>query len=348
MRSFEPHITARAVQPVIAALEALGHQVDSILAEAKISRATLQKADGRVPHSAMMLFWERARIITDDDHLGIHLAEAVPIQSFEVHSYALLSSSTLREAYRRACRYQRLIHEATDLTFEEETDEGVLRHTLPGGRPAPRHPAEFLATLWVRFGRLITGGDWVPTLVCFAHDTPNDTKEHDRIFRAPIRFSSGITAMHIPNHILDASNPRADANLVSLLDRYADGLLKQAPRQASFAERVRAWLINELNGGSPTISSAAQALHVSERTLHRSLQSEGTSFRELLEQLRQERAVALLANPRCSVAEAGFLLGFAELSSFSRAFKRWTGKAPAEFRAEALANSSNPSHQSNS
>lgn len=347
MKKLEPNIAVRAVQPVIAALEALGHQVDDILAEAKISRATLQNADGRVPHSAMMLFWERARTITSDDHLGIHLAEAVPIQSFEVHSYALLSSSTLREAYRRACRYQRLIHEATDLTFDEESNEGVLRHALPGGRPVPRHPAEFLTTLWVRLGRLITGDDWAPSIVCFAHDSPNDTTEHQRVFRAPIRFSSGITAMHIPNHLLDSSNPRADANLASLLDRYADGLLKQAPRQASFAERVRAWLSNELNGGSPTISSAARALHVSERTLHRNLQNEGTSFRELLDQLRRERAVALLANPRCSVAEAGFLLGFAELSSFSRAFKRWTGKAPAEFRAEALTTSSNHTLQNN-
>src|SRR5574341_441762 len=291
MRNLEPYITVRAIQPVIAALEALGHQVNSFLAEAKISRATLQNADGRVPHSAMMMFWEHARMVTGDEHLGIHLAEVVPIQAFEVHSYALLSSATLRDAYRRACRYQRLIHEATDLTFEEGNNEGVLRHALPGGRPVPRHPAEFLATLWVRLGRLITGNDWAPALVCFAHDTPNDTTEHERVFRAPIRFSSGITAMHFPNLILDTSNPRGDANLVSLLDRYAAGLLKQAPRQASFAERVRTWLVNELNGGSPTISSAARALHVSERTLHRNLQSEGPSFRELLDQLRQERAL---------------------------------------------------------
>lgn len=224
----------------------------------------------------------------------------------------------------------------------------MLRHTLPSGRPVPRHPAEFLATLWVRFGRLITGNEWAPVLVCFSHHAPDDTQEHTHVFRAPLQFSSGLTAMHIANHILDTTNPQADANLARLLDRYADGLLKQAPRQASFAERLRAWLVDELNGGSPTISSAARALHVSMRTLHRSLQSEGTSFRKLLDQLRQERATALLANPRCSVAEAGFLLGFAELSSFSRAFKRWTGKTPAAFRADTLATSSNPSHQSNS
>ncbi|MCG3156389.1 MAG: putative HTH-type transcriptional regulator [bacterium] len=339
MKNWEPFITVRAVQPVIAALETLGYKVDDLLKETRVSRSVLQDADGQVPHSAMMKLWDHACVVSGDDDLGIHLAETAPIRSFEVHSYALLSSPTLRDAFRRACGYQRLIHEATNLTFEEGHIEGVLQHALPGGRPVPRHPAEFLATLWIRFGRLVTGNDWAPRLVCFAHETPKNTGEHTRVFRAPLRFSSGRTAMHVPNEILDTPNPRADENLLDLLDRYADGLLKKLPRQASLAERVRVWLSEQLSGGTPSVASAARALHMSARTLHRGLQNEGTSFRELLDQLRHELAVALLADQRCSVAEAGFLLGFAELSSFSRAFKRWTGKAPAEFRAEALVSS---------
>ncbi|MFQ5650877.1 MAG: AraC family transcriptional regulator [bacterium] len=345
MKNWEPYITVRAVQPVIAALETLGHKVEAFLAEAGVARAVLHDADGRVPHRAMMLLWQHACAVTGDDCLGIHLAEAAPIRAFEVHSYALLSSPTLRDAYQRACRYQRLIHDATDLTLEEGASEGVLQHSLPGGRPVPRHPAEFLATLWVRFGRLVTGDAWAPALVCFAHAAPKDTSEHARVFRAPVQFSTGRTAMHIPNRILDLPNPRPDANLLGLLDKYADGLLEKFPRQPTLAERVRAWLSEELSGGTPSVSAAARALHSSVRTLHRGLQSEGTSFRELLDQLRQERATVLLANPRCSVAEVGFLLGFAEISSFSRAFKRWTGKAPAEFRTDAFGVAANKTDQ---
>jgi AraC-like DNA-binding protein len=100
---------------------------------------------------------------------------------------------------------------------------------------------------------------------------------------------------------------------------------------------VRAWLVEALGSGTPTAAAAARALRLSARSLHRFLQAEGTSFRELLDQLRQERAAGLLANPRCSIGEVSFLLGFSELSSFYRAFRRWTGKTPAEFRAEILA-----------
>jgi len=336
MKTWDPYITVRAVRPVVAALEALGHDVQAILAENPIFRSVIKDPEGRIPHGAMMLLWDRARAVTGDNHLGIHLAEAAPIRSFEVHAYALLSSPTLREAYQRACRYQRLIHEVTDLTMEEDKHEGVLRHALPGGRVVPRHPAEFLATLWIRFGRLVTGNDWAPSLMCFAHNAPEDTTEHSRVFRAPVRFLSGRTAMHIPTEILNAQNPRSDVGLVGVLDHYAEELLKQIPCQITLSDRVRVRLLEELRGGSPTSQVIARALRMSVRTLDRGLQREGTGFREVLNQLRREQAATLLANPRVSIAEVGFLLGFAELSSFYRAFKKWTGKTPADLRAEAL------------
>lgn len=332
MTAWEPFLTVRALQPVVSALEACGHPADAILRAAKIERHVLDDAEATVPQRAMGALWEHARALTGDDHLGIHLAEAAPVRSFEVHAYAMLSSPTLRDAYQRACRYQRLIHEVTDLTLEEGKQEGVLRHALPGGRPVSRHPAEFLATLWVRLGRLVTGDDWVPAQVVFAHAAPSETTEHARVFRAPLRFASGRTALHVPNQILDAPNPRADAGLVGVLDRYAATLLEHLPRRATLSDRVRARLLDALGGDMPTAERAAKDQNMSVRTLHRVLRSEGTTFRVLVDQLRQERAVALLANARCSIAEVAFLLGFSELSSFYRAFKRWTGKTPADFR----------------
>ena len=334
MNQFEPHITVRAVQPMVAGLEVLGHPVDAILAEVSIDRALLSNVDGRIPHRAMMLFWQCAEARCSDVDLGLHLAEAAPIRSFEVHAYALLSSPTLRDAYLRACRYQCLIHEATDLVLEHGPDEGILRHSLPGGRPAPRQPAEALAALWVRFGRLVTGDEWMPNRVCFAHPEPANTSEHQRIFRAPLHFSSDGTALHVANAMLDCPNPRADLGLIGVLDRYAESLLASAPRSSTLSERVRGYLLEVLGSGAPTASTTAKALGMSVRSLNRTLQLEGCSYRELLEQLRRERAISLLADPRCTIGEVGFLLGFAELSSFYRAFKRWTGQTPAEYRAK--------------
>jgi len=336
VRNQDPFITVRALQPVVAALDTSGYEVSELLALSNFPPSILEDSDGRIPHRTMMQFWQKAQTATSDEHLGLHLAEAAPIESLGVHAYAVLSSPTLREGYRRACRYQRLIHEVTDLIFDEDEEEGVLQHALPGGRPVPRQPAEFLVALWVRFGRLILGDQWSPRLVCFAHDAPLDTSEHERLLRTPIRFLTGRTAIHIPNHFLDEPNRKADPGLIRVLDDYAERLLEQMPSGATLSARVRTYLLNELQSGVPTAEKTARTMHMSVRTLNRNLQQEGTTFRELLTQLRQEKAATLLTNPQISISEVGYLLGFSELSSFYRAFRTWTGTTPAEYRAAAL------------
>ncbi len=188
----------------------------------------------------------------------------------------------------------------------------------------------------MRFGRLVTGNDWSPRLVAFAHEAPTDTAEHQRVFRTSVQFVSGRTAIYLPTSILEAPNQQADPGLVSVLDDYADRLLEQMPSEATLSQRVRHQLMQDLKSGVPTAEDVAKELHMSVRTLHRTLQQEETTFRQLLSQLRHESAATYLADPTISIAEVAFLLGFNELSSFYRAFKRWTGQTPAQFRASGL------------
>jgi len=155
----------------------------------------------------MVRLWDRAVALSGDDCLGMHVAMAAPIKAFDVHAYAVLSSPTLGDAYYRACRYQRLINQATVLTFAEGPEEGVLHHGLPGGRSVSRQPAEFLVATWLKFGRLVTGSPWAPTRVFFAHDQPTDTREHTAIFGGPVQFTSGQTAMQVPVATLHLETP---------------------------------------------------------------------------------------------------------------------------------------------
>lgn len=330
----KPGLTVRAVQPVIAGLEALGHPVDALLAEVGITPPILADPEGRLPPGSMARLWDRAVALTADDRLGMHVAMAAPINAFDVHAYAILSSPTLRDAYCRACRYQRLINEATQLTFSEGPEGGVLHHGLPGGGSVSRQPAEFLVTTWLRFGRLVTGSPWMPDGVLFAHDQPTDTREHLSLFGPSLQFTSGQTAMRVPAVALQLENPRSDPSLLALLDRYASTLLERHPALETVSGRVRAWLVEAHNAGAPTARRAARALAMSERTLHRRLADEQTTFRELLDRFRHEKAVPLLASRRYSIADVAFLLGYSELSAFYRAFRRWTGRSPAQLRDE--------------
>ena len=140
---------------------------------------------------------------------------------------------------------------------------------------APRQTAELLLAAWVRAGRVATRTRWSPAEVRFAHPAPSDSREHERFFGAPLRFATGETALVPPAALLDLPCRRTDPSLLSLLDRYVADRLGVLP--ATFADRARAALSEELQAGNVAAQGVAARLGVSIRTLHRSLAAEGTS-----------------------------------------------------------------------
>lgn len=332
----EPYLTVRAIRPLVSGLRILGYQPESIFASLGITTAILDEPDAHIPMSVGVGLLTHAVEVTGDQDIGLHLAEHADLGTCDVHFYAMLSSPTLAAAYERLCRYQRLIHETTQVTLDVEGDHATLRHRMPGGIGVPRQSAEFIVAAWVRSGRVVTGNDWVPLQVRFAHPKPEDAREHTRFFRAPVYFATGENAVVLHHTLLELDCIKADPSLVAMLDRYAADRLVLAPRSASFVDRVRAALVEELRGGEPSAERLAARLKMSVRTLNRALAAEQTSYRMLLDQLRQEIAARLLLDNRVSIAEVAFLVGFSELSAFHRAFKRWTGQTPAEFRLQRL------------
>jgi AraC-like DNA-binding protein len=309
-----------------------------------IDSTLLLDPDATVPMSACVGLLADGVRATGDNNLGLHVAEHAELGSFDVHFYAMVSSPTLGAAFERVCRYQRLIHETSQVRLETSGDRALLSHRLPGGMAAPRQTAELLLAAWVRAGRVATRTRWSPAEVRFAHRAPRDSRDHERFFGAPLRFATGENALVLPAALLDLPCRRTDPSLLSLLDRYAADRLS-VPQTATLADRARAALSEELQAGNVTAQGVAARLRVSIRTLHRSLAAEGTSYRRLLDQLRLDIAERHLIDDRMSVAEVAFLVGFSEISAFHRAFKRWTGRTPVTFRAEARLRPPSHSHR---
>lgn len=333
--SSDPRLTARAIRPLVSGLRAMGLDPSPFLRAAGIDETVLEDPDARIPMRAALSLLAAAVAATGDANLGLHLAQRAEPGSFDAHFFAMLSSPTLGTGYERLCRWQKLVHETTRVELEVDGERAVLRHRMPGGLAAPRQSAEFLLAAWVRGGRLATGTDWTPLEVRFAHAEPADTRDHVQFFRAPVRFEMGENALVLPSALLETPCARPEPSLLALLDRYVADRLDLAPRSSGLADRARAALAGDLgHGGEPSASRLASRLKVSVRTLNRGLAAEGTTYRRLLESLRRERAARHLAENRLSIAEVAFLLGFSELSSFYRSFKRWTGKTPAAFRSD--------------
>jgi len=204
------------------------------------------------------------------------------------------------------------------------------------------HPAvyEFAIAIGLLRARRITGDDALaPREVHFMHSRPDDTSSHERLFRCELVFDAPITQLVMTTNAIDAldgfdtidrSTPQGDAGL-HLLDRRTDTLLSGIPQLGGYAEQVLALADCELR----TISAdhISGRLGVSERTLHRRLAAEGTSYRELIESARKAAALRYLEQPR-SLEEVADLLGYASTQSFQRAFRRWTGTSPGSYQRQ--------------
>jgi AraC-like DNA-binding protein len=181
--------------------------------------------------------------------------------------------------------------------------------------------------------RALTAIDFSPREVWFEHSAPADTREHRRIFRAPLRFEQTCHALVLDRGLLDHPLVTADSRLCALLDRQAQDLLARLPRESSVSDRTRRLLREVLRGGDAGVAAIARRLGMSPRSLQRRLAAEGSSYRGLLDEVRREIAVRHLGERDLAISEVASALGFSDATGFYRAFRRWTGASPAGYRA---------------
>jgi AraC-like DNA-binding protein len=337
-------VSVRSVQPVLARLRALGLDADAALCAADLSPAIVNDADARIPHRLVLALWREAVRQSGDDAFGIHAAEGIRPGTFDVLDYATRSSATLAEGLARLVRYHRILHDAAVVQVRAHGDRVQLTHALPDhAGELPRHPAEFIVAAWVVVARQATGTDFAPLEVGFIHAPPADLSEHQRLFRAPIRFNSSANEVVLSRPVLDLPLVKSDPGLCAVLERQMGELLERLPRTTSLGVRVRQLVAKELSTAAPSAAAAARKLHMSRRTLQRLLHAEGTTFSKLVDALRRELATSYFREPAIAIAEVAFLLGFSEASAFHRAFKRWHGVTPSVYRATL---SSKPSRDS--
>ena len=296
--------------------------------------AELTDPDLRLPEASVEEAWRLATTLTNDEAVGVHLAEGLPRGALDLVEFAFRSSASLASALERVVRYGRVISDRVAARVDAN-DEGLLLAFRDIGSTA-LHPgrAEFALAAALKLARDSTGHQIIPQQVSFAHPAPPDASEHRRFFRGPVRFSAGSTAMILS--AVDAARPMlgADEALSSVVRRRLEKALVERELQEAgpFSGRVRRLMVEHLGGTTLTPSTVARALTISERTLSRRLADEGTSFRGILDDVRRESACALLQDRSLSVADVAFFLQYSEPAAFHRAFRRWTGTAPGDFR----------------
>ena len=328
----------KTILTIVAFAANAGVSPPDLLRAAGLDPSLLSGPDIYLLRSQEMRVWDEAVRLTGDRDFGVHLAEWValaPEDHFDVMAFAVRSCPTLGEHYRLAGRYVRLIHEGVYLTLEEDETTARLVHGHTPEQIGPRHPMEGLLALALLFGRRCVGEHFVPLSVHFTHSRPDSVAELSRVFGAPVHHGSARNELVLPREVLFRPQKHAEERLLAMLDRHLGGLLAALPETHRFRDRVSRCVADELPGGEPQVATIAAKMRMSARSLQRRLKVEETTFAEVLHELRRDLSMRYLRDPRISIPEVAFLLGFLDVTAFHRAFKRWTGSTPAEHRRSA-------------
>jgi AraC-like DNA-binding protein len=289
-----------------------------------------------VPLRQIAAVYELAARRSRDDAFGLHVGEHARPLGQDILDYAVMSRPTIAKAFEELQPLITAMYpEAEIRLFVSEDVAGFSYRMDPNEAKMQRQRCEALATSVTKIAERALRRRDPPIAVTFQHSRPVDPSEHRRIFRAPVDFDCPATEIRFAANLLLAPVATADPNLSAVLDRHVHDLLIRLPTSVRFSDRVRRTLLEAFGEGPPTLPRLAKRLGVSERTLQRRLNQEGTSLQRLLEDVRHELSLEYLRDSKLSVADVGLRLGYSSLAAFSRAFRRWTGTSPAARRRGA-------------
>lgn len=315
-------------------IESYGLDPDPLFRAEGLELAWPLPAGARLPYDQVDAVRARAVEATGDPAMGLRIADCAHPSQLGALGYAVLASTTLREAFERMRRYVRVLNDQGHIALEEDGDALILWLSVaqPSRMQRVREDAQMAFVL--SLCRMNVGPGFQPRWVAFRHEAPSNLAPYETLFRCPLRFGTEHNGIAVDRQAADRPLPSANPVLASMSERIVDQRLAKLDRD-NVLGRVRGVMMEQLPSGRITDESVAEALHMTPRTLHRKLRVEGESFRSLLTTLRQDLARQYIADETLTLTEITFLLGFSEMSSFSRAFKNWNGVAPSVARAGA-------------
>jgi len=320
------------VKGIAEMLAAEGLNVGALFAASGIDAVALETPGARLQTERISRLWELAVQQSGNPMLGLAQHHVARPASFDVVGYTMMSCADLHGAFERLIRYMLILSDALTMTMDEERDGYRMAFVLFGGdRPIPRQRIEFIFVTVMSFCRWISRREVHPRAVEFAYPPPAEPAVYRDVFDCPVSFEAPRHSILFARADMTAPLPTSNPQLAELHERFAGEYLRQFDH-ADTSYRVREAIVRRLPDGEPRRDEVAGELCMSERTLQRRLETEATTFLQLLDDTRRELADQYLGRLNLSLAQAAYLLGFADQRSFFRACKRWFKLSPGQYR----------------
>lgn len=338
MDSPQDHHTtlATAVAVLKQTVQSYGLDFDAISRQAGIQPSTIYDPGSRIPVKKIQAIWKTAFDETKDDAFGLTYASYFQPAVLHGLGLAWLASSTLKDSLKRLVRYQRVLSTLCRFSLEESQNHyTIIFDHEPLDSQLEDISADAVICSFFKMCTISMGPSITPCSVSMKRPQPHAQESFNAFFGTNVEFGSDRNCIVFDRTVMETIQPAANAELARMNDQIVIDYLKKLS-QDDIELQVQSTLIEQLPSGLPSQKETASALNMSIRNLQRRLHEKGSSFKQLLNRTREELAVNYLKESEKPIIEIGFLLGYVDASNFARAFRRWQGVSPQQYRKEQM------------
>lgn len=318
-----------------------GGSAQRVLHEAGLVAADLREPQAWLDIDRLGVLHEAAAHELGDPNFGLHFGQATPLHAYGLLSHVVLHAPTVRIALNNLVRFANHLAGVWAASLVHDARHVRMGFTYVTDRPdAYRQYVESIGAVLCVMMKTLAGTTWTPREVCFQHSIGQAKRRPSVILEAPVRFERPANEIVFAASTLDTVVVGADRTLLPMFEERANELTGAAlvtPEIGASGDRLVAAVQEEvvrcLCDGPPQLARIARTLAMSSRTLQRELQRRGVRFKTLVNETRHRLSLVYLERPELSVTEIAFLLGYAELSAFDRAFRRAAGVSPRAWRS---------------
>jgi AraC-like DNA-binding protein len=316
--------------------EGSGLDTDLIFKRSEIDIQQFDDPLYRIPHDKLMRMWEIAAELSGDPNFSLHLARDVPnVLPLNTAGYLAMSSRNLREMLESLKRYMKILSDVGHLRIKESDNLANVTIDFSGGKNSNRQHSDFWQAFFYRMINANIGGEMPLIEVGFRHDKPQDTSAYTEYFHCELKFGQPENYFLFPRVYLDYQLISADPSIHKIHEQQATKQLHELTEKG-ILNKVKRLIFESLPAENVELKDISESLNLTPRTVQRHLADEGTTFKKLADEARKEYTISEIENTDLAIAEIAYQLGYRDLSSFYRAFKRWTGKTPINYREEFL------------
>jgi AraC-like DNA-binding protein len=329
-------VSVTVLSQMFSYLTSLKVDIDAFLRSLGIDPASVKSPDAYIPLETYLLIQDEAAEYTHDPYFGLHMGEFAEAGSWSILGYMMMNCKNLGEAFEKSSRYSRIIGNLIEGNAHLKLNKiKVTLATPPHAPEMSRHCYEATISSSVRMMRNLTGVDICPLEVTFIYPEPVSMSEYERVFRCPVLFGRKENSLTIDLSVIFTPIRYANPELLQYFENYAQEFLAGMERQNEYARTVTKIILSRLDDEALSINKVAREMAVSVRTLQNRLKEEGVVFSELLMDTREKLAKKYLQE-NYTVEQITYLLGFSEPSVFRKAFKKWAGVTPKEYRERSF------------